>query len=82
MDTRHGSWVDASTIDDDSLNDSDELISGRFQALIQRIEASTSTRGGRFLQQLSLRLALLWVSFSIALTMTRFAANAILRRLR
>jgi hypothetical protein len=66
----------------DTRNESDDLTSGRFHSLIRRIEARASSRGGRLAQQLSLRLALLWVSLSIALVMTRYASTALFRRFR
>jgi hypothetical protein len=82
MQTPLDSWVDASLTEADTRNESDDLTSGRFHSLIRRIEARASSRGGRLAQQLSLRLALLWVSLSIALVMTRYASTALFRRFR
>jgi hypothetical protein len=75
-------WVDASPPEAEPANETDDLGSSRFHSLIRRIEADASSRGERFAQKLSLRLALLWVSLSIALVMTRYASTALLRRFR
>lgn len=82
MQQPYGSWVDAPSGETAPLTEPEDFTSGNFRSLLDRIESRASNRADRFLQQLSLRLALLWVSFSIALTMTRFASGAFLRRLR
>ncbi len=82
MQTPIGSWVDVPSTEADPPNESDDFTSGKFHSLIRRIEARASSRGERLSQQLSLRLALLWVSLSIVLVMTRYAGTAVFRRFR